>query len=217
MTNEDIEGLIDSLNEKKSQELIFMSELTKTVDYAKVWTREPRGEGGDGSFSFYFIKNEYGIYVAAVSDMYKDLHVFVKESHRKRGHLSKAMNEAILPHLFSEERDVQEITFRDPEIGGYVVRNWGFTLTSDTTARKDLSYFAGNGVAPMVRKVSIEEFSLIKEKIYKARMYLIMAAEHLESMLGKGNDADLREYASDVYALDDVVQSYIEKQQGSLL
>ena len=218
MTNEGIEKIIDSLNRKETNDLMFVSELSQAVDIAKVWTSLPEGNiGNESSYLFYFIKNDEGIYVGAVLDMGNDLHVFVKSAHRRKGYLSRAMNEIILPHFFQEGRDKQRITFDNPSIGEYVEKNWGFTITSEESAEKDLScYKSHTKIFPKPRKTDHEEFKLIKRKIDRARLYLIMASEHVESIYGQGNDAELGDLAHDILWLDDEVLNFIEEQQGPL-
>ena len=218
MTNENIEDIIDSLNRKDTNDLVFASDLSQAVDISKVWTSLPEGNiGNESSYLFYLVKNIEGIYVAAVLDMENDLHVFVKSDHRKKGYLSRAMNEVILPHLFQEGRKSQRITFENPIIGEYVTRNWGFTITGEGVAEKDLSCYENEvKILPKLRKIDREEFKLIKRKIDRARLYLIMASEHVESICGKGKDAELGKLAHDILWLDDGVLNFIEKQQGPL-
>ena len=218
MTNEDIEKLIDSINNEAANDSIFLSVLSQTVDFAKVWTKLPEENiGNESSYPFYFIKSEEGNYVGAVSDMGNDLHVYVKTEHRKKGYLSRAISEVILPHLFQVGREKQRITFIDPTMGEYVKRNWGFTITGDGAAEKDLSCYKGMPtISHKPRKITYDEFKLIKKKIDRARLYIIMASEHVESMFGKHNDAGLSEYAHDILYLDDEVLNYIEDQQGPL-
>ena len=94
MTNESIERLIDALNAHEMRDRIFRASLSASVEYAKVWLNEPKGvAGNEGSYEFFFIKNETGVYVAAVLDMYNDLHVFVKEAYRRKGYLTRSLSE----------------------------------------------------------------------------------------------------------------------------
>jgi hypothetical protein len=138
-----------------------------------------------------------GLIVAAVYDMNdlyapSDLHAFVKESHRKKGHLSKAMNDVILPYLYQQGRTQQEVTFEDPSNGDYCKRNWGFSITGPTSAKKDLTIFAG--YPPIVgqrRKLSREEVSTMKTRIKRARLYLMMVEEQVEMSCGPINDLGL--------------------------
>lgn len=150
MTDESIEKLIDSLNMKEGNDLVVLSELSTSIDSARVRIKLPKS-ADEYWLPFYFIKDKAGVYVGAVHDMGNDissvstgsdLHVFVKTDHRRKGHLSQAMNEVILPHLYQSGRKKQRITFTEQKIGQYVERNWGFTIINDTVAEKDLSCYA---------------------------------------------------------------------------
>lgn len=218
MTHDDIESYIDSLNQNNFGSFIFRSKLSDNVDYAKVWPDEPRGDiSNEGSYDFYFVKNDKGVYVAAVADMYSDLHVFVKEEHRKKGYLSKAINESILPHICSKGRKKQVVTFEDPLIGEYVVKNWGFTLINNTKAERDLECFK-EGPALEIRgyKLSYSDFELIRTKIGRARLYITMVKEQLDASLGQLEDSEIDFFEHELLNLDDYVLGLIERVQGQL-
>lgn len=213
MTDDTIENLIDSLNDKQTNELIFLSELSGNVLYARVWLHDPKGGiGNEGSYPFYFIRDDECTYVGAVLDMVSDLHIFVKEKYRKRGHLSQAMNQVVFPYLFQQGREYQKITFKDPTIGEYAQKHWGFEVIDEMTAGKDLSCYAQTEkILPKIRKMTEEEFYSIKKKTDKARLYITMAAEQVESICGQGNDANLKGWASELTWLDDDVRDFVEE------
>ncbi len=220
MTNESIERYIDSLNQNEFSSFIFRSMLSDKVDFAKVWAEEPKGNmGNEGSYDFYFIKNENGVYVAAVLDMGNDLHVFVKNEHRKKGHLSLAMKNIIFPHIASTGRKKQIITFKAPSIGEYCVRNLGFSLVSEGSAEISLGcYHALEKMPHKGYKLSSSNYEEIHTKIGKARLYITMVKEQLEASLGKseieGTNVDFIEEA--LSDLDDEVLTLIEEVQGDL-
>lgn len=120
MTNEYLKSLIGKLNKNKTDGLIHLRPLSSTVDFAKVWTEKPKPLDKvfypDGPYKFYFIKNPEGLYVGAVLDMWSDLHSFVDIKHRGQGHLTKAMKETILFHLF-QDREEQRVTIDKNQIG----------------------------------------------------------------------------------------------------
>lgn len=120
MTNKYLKSLIDTLNKNKTDGLIHLRPLTATVDFAKVWTEKPKPTDNisfpDGPYKFYFIKNLDGLFVATVLDMERDLHWFVDSKHRQQGHLTKAMKEIILFHLF-QDREEQRVTIDKNQIG----------------------------------------------------------------------------------------------------
>ena len=117
MTEEEIKSYIERLNSKNARESIFLRQISHNVEVARVWEKEPILDNnltiGTPSYKFFFIKNPAGKYVGAVLDMYRDLHVYVLEEERKKGFLSNALRESILPYLFyneDTEREVQRIT-----------------------------------------------------------------------------------------------------------
>lgn len=218
MTNESIEGYIDSLNRNEFDSFIFRTMLSDTVDLAKVWANEPRGDvSNEGSYNFYFIKNDEGMYVAAVLDMYSDLHVFVKKEYRKKGYLSSAINEVVLPHIGSTGRKKQVITFEDPYVGQYCVRNWGFSMVGELSAEKSLTCY--HDLEPIPHKgykLSYSDFKDIAAKIGKARLYITMVKEQLEASLGEIDDSEVSYIEHELLTLDDRVLTLIEDVQGDL-
>lgn len=123
MTEESLQKLVNELNNynvDEAESLIYLKPLNDVVDFAKVWMKIPTKNdsmsSGDGFYKVYFIKNDENIYVAAVLDMSRDLHWYVIPKHRKKGYLTKALKNAILPHLFLS-RDEQRITITEDKIG----------------------------------------------------------------------------------------------------
>lgn len=118
MTEQQITEFINRINSNTHQNTIFLRPLSEKVDLAKVWESEPEIDDSLStnlpSYKFFFIKNELQKYVGAVLDMDNDLHAVVLKEERKKGHLSKAMIETILPFIFYDDRnyqrDVQRIT-----------------------------------------------------------------------------------------------------------
>lgn len=218
MTNEHIEKLIDALNKGLLKKYIFRVGLSPRVEYARVWTEDPQGKvSNEGSYEFYFLKSETGKFFGAVLDMYNDLHVFLKKSFRGKGHLAMAMQNVILPHLHQKDgRTKQRVTFTDPEIGHYCERNWGFTITGLGEATRDLTTFTGFPPITYERRpLNREDFSVIKQRIDKARNYLVMVKEQVEASIGKSN-TDLDSLISDLVWLDDEILSRIEDVQGQI-
>lgn len=118
MTEEEIRTYIDLLNNKKEQESIFIRPISETVEIGKIWSELPKENDSVSNFKsnrFFFIKNTLGIYVSAIFDMNSDLHWYVIPEERKKGLLTIALKETILPYLFYE-REEQRITVKS-EIG----------------------------------------------------------------------------------------------------
>jgi hypothetical protein len=218
MKHDDVEALIDQLNFGGPQKLIFISTLSDSVDFAKVWSEEPKGKGCENSYNFYFVRVK-GIYVGAVFDMGDDLHVFVKPEYRGQGHLSSAMHQTVFPHLYQKGRRLQFLTFEDPKVGQYLEKCWGCEINSYRTASKSLSVYDS---LPLIesskRDLTKGEFDLVATYLDRARLYVLMAAEQLECVRGEGCDEGLREFASDVsYVREDVIDSIITAQKASFI
>jgi hypothetical protein len=105
MTEKDIRKYIDRLNKGKGQETIFRRQISKNVELAKVWSRRIHI-----SLDFFFIKNNEGEFIGAINYMEDDLHWYIIPKYRKQGHLSKSLNETILPYIFKNKRKSQTIT-----------------------------------------------------------------------------------------------------------
>ena len=135
MKHETLEGLIDVSNSGQMKYLIFRTRLTDTVESARVWLKDPVAYTNESASEFFFIKNEAGIYVAAVLDMYSDLHVLVKTEHRKQGILSRAMIDVILPKrcISVGERHRKSVS---------KIHQWPLTLNRDGDSRSLESYSA---------------------------------------------------------------------------
>ena len=114
MSNEEIKKYIDSINDGGFEESIFIRHLSESVFVAKVWAKQPcvtDSISESNSYKFFFVKNELGKSIAAILDMYSDLHWYVLPNERKKGLLTKALREVVIPYLFYE-REEQRITIK---------------------------------------------------------------------------------------------------------
>lgn len=128
MIVEDIEKLIKGLNENHFNN-VFLEILTNTVEYGVAWLEVIGFDMEKGKHytkyphEFYFIKNNSEEYVAAVHVMkINDLHWFVLPNHRKKGILTTALKNIILPHLLSTKKS-QNITIDIDDIGNINYEN----------------------------------------------------------------------------------------------
>lgn len=104
MTEKEIRKYLDRLNNSKDVKTIFKRKISPSVEIAKVWESVPKlNDKIDSDYQpsfFFFIKNENQDYVGAVLDMGFDLHWYILPRFRKKGYLTKALKEAIIPYLF---------------------------------------------------------------------------------------------------------------------
>jgi len=218
MINENIESLIDSLNKGEMRDRVFTSPLSPSVDYAKAWLHELKSSNSHKtSDEFYFIKNDDGLYVGVIFDMWNDLHVFVKPAHRGKGYLATSLNNIILPRLYQLGRKKQNITFKEKEVGEYFVRRMGFEMVGQGRASKDLSCFSGVKEIPLQNKVmSDKEFDDMMKKINLAQAYIRMAKEQYQSYFGESDVCDIEYIEDDIKSLDNSLYQYISDLQGEL-
>jgi hypothetical protein len=106
MTNLELEFLIESLNKKNTGELIFLKPLCGLVEYGKAFALKPNlSLAHYEPQKIYCIRNREGIYVAAVADGGTNLHWLVLKDYRRQGHLSAALQQIIMPHIFQHKRE----------------------------------------------------------------------------------------------------------------
>jgi hypothetical protein len=115
MGHEKLQKYIDQLNSGDKEEIITSKKINKKVDLIKILPKEDKEKDSIlPPYIIFFINNETNKYVGAVLDMYFDLQWYVVKEYRGKGHLTKALKEAILPFIFSDSRkhrrDRQEIT-----------------------------------------------------------------------------------------------------------
>ena len=117
MTDKTMQAVIDHFNGKNSKAFIASHPIGDNIEYGVVWKDIDFNKLGDVSpYRFYFIKNENGKCIGAVLDMNMDLHWYITQAARKKGFLTKALSQAILPHL-SRIRKEQVITINRDDIG----------------------------------------------------------------------------------------------------
>lgn len=198
MTDKYLKSLIDKLNRKKTDGSVFLRPLSERVDLAKVITKVRRLPTKDISplkfESFYFIKNDDGCYVASVYPMGDhDIHWFVLHKHRKKGHLTRAMREIILAHLF-QEHDELRITINENMIGRInsiasekVAMNLGFTKVTD-------SYYGSEYILDYKEPEEIIDLSGRNTGITKERLKELQNLIHsnLNSLLTIQTEIDMK-------------------------
>ena len=177
MTSDSLQSLIEKLNKNDtSSSLIYCRPISSNVDFAKIWLDKPKLTDSvtsyDGPDIFYLIKNNENIFVAIVFDMIRDLHWFVHPDFRGKGHLTEAMKNTILPHLFLT-RDEQRITIKELEIGlanfeasEKVALNLGFVKSTDG------EYFISSDMFVTENYIIGENVSLSSDRIDELKKYI---------------------------------------------
>jgi hypothetical protein len=206
MKDKTIRNFIKQLNSQKNSENIYVQPLTSTVDYAHVWQNHlhplSKVRKLDGPHAFYFIKNAQQEYVGAVSMMGSDLHWVILSKFRKQGHLTCALQQVILPHIFQDNRDEQRITIDQNMIGAKnykasikVARSIGFVETSFfdgkselkilRTQFKDAPYIDGH-----YSNISQERLEILVESAREHIKALLKIESELEMRIGFSDDVE---------------------------
>lgn len=231
MTETTLISFIEKLNNQQTENLIFLRPLSQSVDYAKVYERKPtktdKMVAHDYPYKLYFVRNEFGTYVATVLDMSNDLHWLVLPEFRSKGLLSTALREVILYHLF-QDRVEQRITIKTDEIGPENAKasrrlaiKVGFEKVSDSEyiLKKDIysteKYFEGKNRS--IGESRIDEFK--KEINYVARSLAIIQTE-IEMNYGESDYNDelkevLNEIRSQVWKFEDYAFTIEESMQSA--
>lgn len=220
----EIRRYIDRLNSEKGQESIFTRPISETVEVSKVWSEQPKkADSVIGNFSshrFFFIKNTFGIYVGAILDMHSDLHWYIVPKQRKKGHLSRALKESVLPHIFYEEREVQRITIQKGiEKENYansknVAIKIGFKSTNEHDTEFELKKSEFNwedeNLIEHVKSIGKERIEILRKRVNYASKILLKVSDELQ--IAYNDDKELSEISSQVksytWKIEDLMWEY---------
>ncbi len=104
MTNQDLQELLDILNSKKYQNLIFLRQLNENIFISKVSSKINAPKMKPCFHDFFFITDEEKRFIATIENRgITDLHWYVTPDYRKQGYLTKALKETIIPYIFRDE------------------------------------------------------------------------------------------------------------------
>lgn len=211
MTDREILEYIDRLNNGRSEESIFIRHISENIYFAKVWPDQSKMtdeiDEYPYSYEFFFIKNEQNQYVGAVLDMKIDLHWYIVPSERKKGHLTSALKESILPYLFHKGRENQRITIKKNSIGEQnyfnsrkVAEKIGFKPINDDETEFELSRdnfnFQYENLDEKNGIISKSRFEELRKRLISSYHQLIKISDEL--LMTYGDDKDLREAATDI-------------------
>jgi hypothetical protein len=117
MTDKTIQKIIDHYHQPVQGVFMTSQPISANVRFALVWDEEDHHHLHTNSpYRFYLILNHKGEAVGAVLDMTQDLHWYIQPADRRKGFLTRALKEGVLPHL-SRFRKSQRITVTRDEIG----------------------------------------------------------------------------------------------------
>lgn len=116
MTEKQIIQLINKLNRFPNFKDCIKVGIGKNVELAHIWDNDGFSESHI-PYTYFLIK-ENNKYIGAVLYMTHDLHWVIVPKQRKKGHLSRALKQIILPYLLEEtDRFEQKITIKRNQIG----------------------------------------------------------------------------------------------------
>ncbi|WP_323758278.1 hypothetical protein [Roseivirga sp.] len=215
MRYRDIRKYIDLLNKGNIEEVIFLRPISENVDLAKVWHRQSRKTGGVVcSLDFFFIKNEDEIYIGAILDMCDDLHWYIVPKQRKKGYLTRALTNEVLPYIFLNGRESQRITV-SPGLGrlAYLNSKSVATKVGFKSIDKEESVFLLEERDESFQDKTIQErnMGLSKDRceILKRRVNDLSKELHKisdELKMAYGDDSCLKEISKEVYSYVHIIE-----------
>lgn len=188
-----IENIINKLNQNQSLIYCFKKASFGNVDYVKIiYKKLKKGSThrlSDYCGEFFLIKNESDTYIGAVYDMKTDLHWVVLKEFRKKGYLSKALDDYILPYLAQIGREKQTISI-DENIGksNYmascrVADYLEFKKVDSNIFEIDLSTFkVKNNFKIIYPKISDAKINELSKELLFAQDILFKLGEELNSV-----------------------------------
>ncbi|QXP59717.1 GNAT family N-acetyltransferase [Olleya sp. HaHaR_3_96] len=225
MTNKQIQSFINKLNANTYHKTIFKHQISKDVDFAKVW--ESQKTKDILPFRFFFIKNKSN-YVGAVLVMSRDLHWYITPEHRGKGYLSIALKNTILPYIFDVlEREEQYITITASQIGEVYFSSSCKVALNVGFKKVDTNNYLINAEDVSMPFISIDtvykgledsKIELIKTELSAIAKRINQIDTQLENAFGY----DIRDYtnttlsdissklASHKFILEDIVQDFKE-------
>ncbi len=188
MKHTSIRNFITLLNTGKIDYRVFRRTLKDNVEYAKVWPNDPlRNYDFALPYHFFLIKSSDGKYIGAVLDMGKEnLHAYIFNQHRKKGYLTNAMNNVILPFLYQTGRQKQTFEFENPNLGEHFVKKYGFKKIDRNHAEIDLTEY--QNALPIKSKgkdLTVEEINNIIGRFESVRSCLRMIKDQLDTAYGE--------------------------------
>lgn len=214
MSHDQLQKYIDQLNGGLNEVTIYKRQISGKVDLAKVYPEKMRRDSKVSPYTIFFIRNKSKEYVGAVLDMHIDLHWYIAEKHRGNKYLTTALQESILPHIFTKfEREKQEITIegdfyeqsrcvaiglgfkQEGKSGNFKLLKEDFDLSFDKRKEIDL-------------EINLERIDVLCNKISLAHSELREISDEL--LMSYDYDADLSEIAESTKDCSYIVQDELK-------
>ncbi len=232
--NQTIKTLLFRLENKTHEDLFVSKALSENVVFSKVWLKEIKkndsiAEGSDGPFTFYFIKSNEGAFIGAVLDQLHNLYFYMLPAYRSKGHMSRALADTILPHLF-QDRYFQRISCNQTynhysnRAAKAIIQKLGFVNTAGEGSRDFILYHNlflnpderanlahHTGCANGTEEIPQNRIEELSKQIYYASRLLAMVQAEIEMRLGD------TEYAQSLLAKKNEIKDMAFRLQSVLL
>lgn len=195
MTNEDVRDLIIAFNTLAFPSFVAMRPLTDSVVLGYVWLERPNGRAAhESSRKVYFVLSgsqcvgvvvEMGFNHSRNPLEEENLHWYVLEGHRGQGHLSAALRDCILPHMFGDGRESQRVTTDSEQNAAYVARQ-GFQCTGEMTFTMNKDQVdTSRGPAGRNVPLSSDDCRELKARLREAKALVMSVHERLHCHYGE--------------------------------
>ncbi|GAA3963038.1 hypothetical protein GCM10022246_15360 [Pedobacter ginsengiterrae] len=228
MTDKGIQTVIDHCNRPNKKTIIIPQPIGFNVDYGLVWTDIDHYNLGDVSpYKFYLIKDKSFKCIGAVLDMKTDLHWYITPKSRKKGFLTNALKDVILPHI-SKSRKEQRITINKNDIGKVnfeaslnTAKGAGFRFKTDigdyVECIQKLAKHKKKSINTSFQGMDFERMGELRKKMNAIVGSLWHIQAELEMKLGQSNYTrylirtinELQNYR--IYKMDDALHDFIEE------
>lgn len=208
MSEREISKYINRLNKGNIEESIFIRPISNSVVVAKVWAEQPkitdRISWNIDSFRFFFIKNELNVYIGAILEMENDLHWYISPKYRKKGYLTTALKESIIPYLFKDDIESLKITIEKNAIGkkNYlnsksVASNIGFKSINENETEFQLYKSDFDNSFKNIHEINIDikmdRHETLRQRAFYAYKILYKISDEL--LMANNDDKELKEAA----------------------
>ena len=208
MTDEALANVIAGVNSGILDRQAFLQHLKDNVWVGMVWPELPQGRHEIG-FRMFLIRDGDGPFVAIVQDGGSDLHIFVLPEHRKKGLMTTALKEVILPYLLRPDgsRWQQDVTFENPKMSRYLKRI-GFRITGKNSATIMLSDLPTHSIPePTFVVCDKRKAEHLHQRMKQAAELIRMCLAELQTT---GKQYRLQELESAAYDVADLATDMLE-------
>ncbi len=189
MNEETLLNILDQMEEHFAEGRAFVTDLGGGVFHAHVWLRQPVGPRSwieAERRELYILRSNADSWIGAVllmgggfewiQDGGDDLHGVLLAKFRGQGIMSKALRERILPHLASQGRINQRVTFEQDRIWAFL-KKLGFRRIGDQEAVVSLGSFRPESLGQKDARQEPMEEVWARDRMRTARLLLHLVGD----------------------------------------